>query len=66
MIGFGVKPEHFFRDLSKTEEERKLRVFIAALVALSVLYFWDKEYNNGLLFVGLESMWRSIARSMFH
>jgi hypothetical protein len=43
-----------------------MRGFVAALVALSVVYFWDKEYNNGQLFVGLESFWRSISHGMFH
>ncbi len=43
-----------------------MRVFMTALVALSVLYFWDKEYNNGQLLVGLESLWRAISHSMFH
>jgi hypothetical protein len=43
-----------------------MRVFMAALVAISVFYFWDKDYNNGQLVVGLESMLRDISRSMFH
>jgi hypothetical protein len=43
-----------------------MRVFIAASVAITVLYFWDKDYNNGQLLVGLENLWRDISRSMFH
>jgi len=43
-----------------------MRVFVASLVVLSVLYFWDREYNNGRLLDGLDSMRQSISRSMFH
>ena len=43
-----------------------MRVFLASLVVLSVLYFWDKEYNSGRLWDGLDSMGRAIAHSMFH
>ena len=43
-----------------------MRMFMAALVALSVLYFWDRDYNNGQLLAGLESLWRAISHSMFH
>jgi hypothetical protein len=43
-----------------------MRILMAALVALSVLYFWDKHYNNGQLSVGLESLGRAISHSMFH
>jgi len=42
-----------------------MRVFVASLVVLSVLYFWDKDYNNGRLLDGLDSMRQSISRSMF-
>jgi hypothetical protein len=43
-----------------------MRVFVASLIVLTVLYFWDKEYNNGRLLDGLDSMRRSISHSMFH
>jgi len=42
-----------------------MRSFVAALIVLAVLYFWDKEYNNGRLLDGLDSMRRSISHSMF-
>jgi hypothetical protein len=38
-----------------------MRSFVAALIVLAVLYFWDKEYNNGRLLDGLDSMRRSIS-----
>jgi hypothetical protein len=43
-----------------------MRTFVASLVVLSVLYFWDLNYNNGKLLDGLDSMRRSISHSMFH
>jgi hypothetical protein len=43
-----------------------MRVFVASLIALSVLYFWDKDYNNGKLLGGLDSMRQSISHNMFH
>ena len=42
-----------------------MRFFVASLVVLSVLYFWDRDYNNGRLLDGLDSMRQSISRSMF-
>jgi hypothetical protein len=42
-----------------------MRIFVASLIVLSVLYFWDKDYNNGKLLDGLDSMRRSIAHHMF-
>jgi hypothetical protein len=42
-----------------------MRIFIAPLIVLVVLYFWDKDYNNGRLLDGLDSMRRSISHSMF-
>jgi len=29
-----------------------MRIFVASLIVLSVLYFWDKDYNNGKLLDG--------------
>jgi hypothetical protein len=43
-----------------------MRILIVSLVVLAALYFWDKDYNNGKLLDGLESMGRSIAHHMFH
>jgi len=37
---------------------------VAALIAVSVLYFWDANYNNGRFLDGLRSMGRSISHSM--
>ena len=45
--------------------ESEMRIFVASLVVLAVLYFWDLNYNNGKLLDGLESMRRSIAHHMF-
>jgi hypothetical protein len=44
----------------------EMRVFVASLIVLSVLYFWNKDCNNGRLLDGLDSMRRSISHSMFH
>jgi hypothetical protein len=43
-----------------------MRSFVASLIVLSVLYFWDKDYNDGKLLAGLDSMRRAISHSMFH
>jgi hypothetical protein len=43
-----------------------MRVFVASLIVVSILYFWDKDYNNGKLLDGLDSMRRSISHNMFH
>ena len=43
-----------------------MRTIVASLIVLAVLYFWDRGYNNGRLFDGLESMGRAISHSMFH
>jgi hypothetical protein len=42
-----------------------MRILIASLMILAVLYFWDKNYNNGRLLDGLDGMRRAIAHSMF-
>jgi len=41
-----------------------MRFFVAFLITLSVLYFWDDEYNRGKLFDGLRNMGRDMSRSM--
>lgn len=43
-----------------------MRTVVASLIVLSVLYFWDKNYNNGKLLDGLDGIRRDIAHSMFH
>jgi hypothetical protein len=43
-----------------------MRTFVASLIVLSVLYFWDNNYNNGKLLDGLNGIRRDIAHSMFH
>jgi hypothetical protein len=44
----------------------EMRIFVASILVLTVLYFWDKDYNNGKLVDGLEGMRRSIAHHMLH
>jgi hypothetical protein len=41
-----------------------MRFFMAILIALGVVYFFDAEYNYGKLFYGLQSMGRSILHGM--
>jgi hypothetical protein len=43
-----------------------MRFLVASLIVVAALYFWDKDYNNGRLFDGLDSMRRSISHSIFH
>jgi hypothetical protein len=43
-----------------------MRVVVPLIIVLSVLYFWDNNYNNGRLLDGLGSMRRSISHSVFH
>jgi hypothetical protein len=39
-------------------------MFVAFLVVLTVVCFWDIEYNNGVLTGGLRAMGRSISHHM--
>jgi hypothetical protein len=41
-----------------------MRHFVPALIVVAVLYFWDKDYNNGRLLDGLDSMRRSISHNL--
>jgi hypothetical protein len=41
-----------------------MRIFVALLIVLLVVYFWDAEYNHGTLWDGLHSMGQSILHSM--
>jgi hypothetical protein len=43
-----------------------MRIFVAFLIILAVLYFWDVEYNHGTLSDGLSAMGRSILHSVGH
>jgi hypothetical protein len=43
-----------------------MRILVASLIILAVLFLWDKNYNNGRLLDGLDSMRRSISHSVFH
>jgi hypothetical protein len=42
-----------------------MRLVAASLIVIAVLYFWDKEYNNGRLLDGLDNMRRSVSHHMF-
>jgi hypothetical protein len=42
-----------------------MRIFGASLIVLAVLYFWDKDYNNGKLLDGVDRMSQSISHG-FH
>jgi hypothetical protein len=41
-----------------------MRIFVAFLIILAVLYFWDIEYNRGTLSDGLRAMGGSILHSV--
>jgi len=43
-----------------------MRIVVASLIVLVVLYFWDQNYNNGKLLDGLDSMRRSISHQVFN
>jgi hypothetical protein len=42
----------------------EMRVLVALLIALSLAYVWDAEYNNSRLADGVVSMGRSITHNM--
>jgi hypothetical protein len=41
-----------------------MRILMASLAVLAVLYLWDKDYNNGKLLDGLGRMGQDISRSL--
>ncbi len=41
-----------------------MRFFVAFLIAVSCLYFWDDAYNRGQLFDGLRRMGRDVSHNM--
>jgi hypothetical protein len=41
-----------------------MRAFMASLITLTVLYFWDKEGNDGRMLDGLDRMRRSISQTV--
>jgi hypothetical protein len=43
-----------------------MRILVALLVVLAVLYYWDVNYNNGTLSDGVVRMERSMFHSMGH
>jgi hypothetical protein len=43
-----------------------MRFFVALLIVLAVLYFWDANYNNGTLSDGLIRMEQSMLHHMGH
>jgi hypothetical protein len=43
-----------------------MRIFVALLVVLAVLYFWDVNYNQGTLTDGVIRMERSMFQSLGH
>jgi hypothetical protein len=42
-----------------------MRLFVAALIVTTILYYWNQSYNNGSLFDGLDSMRRSMTHAFF-
>ncbi len=44
----------------------EMRIVVASLIVLAVLYFWDHNYDNGKLLDGLDSMRRSISHQVFN
>jgi hypothetical protein len=49
----------------QAKRRNEMRILLASLIALFVLYFWDQNYNNGRFFDGLHSMGRAISHGMF-
>jgi hypothetical protein len=43
-----------------------MRFFVALLIALAVLYFWDANYNNSALSEGVIRMGRSMLHHISH
>jgi hypothetical protein len=43
-----------------------MRIFVALLVVLAALYYWDANYNNGTLSVGVIRLERTIFHHMGH
>jgi hypothetical protein len=43
-----------------------MRILVALLVVLAVLYYWDANYNNGKLLDGLVRMEQSMLHHMGH
>jgi hypothetical protein len=70
LVAFNYESEFHFNNISapsilRFQRDYAVRIFVASLVVLAVLYVWDQGYNNGKLLDGLESMRRSIAHNMF-
>jgi hypothetical protein len=43
---------------------KAMRLVVAGLIVVAIVYYWDVEYNHGILADGLASMLRSISHSM--
>jgi len=43
-----------------------MRILLALLIVLAVLYYWDANYNNGTLSDGVIRMERSMFHHMEH
>jgi len=41
-----------------------MRMLMAFLIALGIVYIWDVKYNNGVFTDGVSSMFRSISHSV--
>jgi hypothetical protein len=41
-----------------------MRIIGASLITLAILYFWDKDGNDGRLLDGLDRMRRSITQTV--
>jgi hypothetical protein len=41
----------------------EMRFFVSAIIVLAVLYFWDAEYNHGIISDGVISLERSLIHS---
>jgi hypothetical protein len=44
--------------------EVSMRMFVAFVIVLGIVYLWDAEYNYGKLADGIFSMGRAIGHSM--
>ena len=41
-----------------------MRILVPVLIVVAVLYFWDVEYNRGVISDGLISLGRSLLHSI--
>jgi hypothetical protein len=62
----GWRKDWGFRSNELPKGNEKMRILVALLVVLAVLYYWDVNYNNGTLSDGVVRMERSMFHSMGH